>query len=131
MFDVGFSELLLCAIVALLVFGPERLPDAVRTASLWIGRFRRAFNDIKTEVEREIGADDIRRQLHNEQVMQKLESGKQQLQRLQQELRAIEQNAQREVEAVTQLQPYEPLPRTDADQAVDTPAAPPNNDKPA
>lgn len=102
MFDIGFSEILLCAVVALLVLGPEKLPGAVRTASLWIGRFRRAFNDVKAEIEREIGADDIRRQLHNEQVMKKLESGKQQLQQLQSELRAIEQSARRDIEATTQ-----------------------------
>lgn len=102
MFDVGFSELLLCAVVALLVLGPERLPGAVRSASLWIGRFRRAFHDVKSEIEREIGADDIRRQLHNEQVLKKLESGKQQLQQLQNELRAIEQSAQRETHHIAQ-----------------------------
>jgi sec-independent protein translocase protein TatB len=93
MFDIGFSEILLCAVVALLVLGPERLPGAVRTASLWIGRFRRAYNDVRSEIEREIGADDIRRQLHNEQVMKKLESGRAQLQQLQNELRAIEHAA--------------------------------------
>lgn len=101
MFDVGFSEILLCAVVALLVLGPEKLPGAVRTASLWIGRLRRAFNDVKSEIEREIGADDIRRQLHNEQVMKKIESGKHQLQQLQNELRAIEQGARRETASLT------------------------------
>lgn len=69
MFDVGFSELLLVALVALLVLGPERLPGAARTAGLWIGRIRRSFAAIKTEVEREIGADEIRRQLHNENIL--------------------------------------------------------------
>ena len=70
MFDIGFSELLLVGLVALLVFGPERLPGAVRTAGLLIGRLKRSFNTIKAEVEREIGADEIRRQLHNEQILQ-------------------------------------------------------------
>ncbi|MBU3055119.1 Sec-independent protein translocase protein TatB [Pseudomonas indica] len=70
MFDVGFTELLLVGLVALLVLGPERLPSAARTAGLWIGRLKRSFNAIKTEVEREIGADEIRRQLHNEQILQ-------------------------------------------------------------
>ena len=70
MFDIGFSELLLVGLVALLVFGPERLPGAARTAGLWIGRLKRSFNAIKSEVEREIGADEIRRQLHNEQILQ-------------------------------------------------------------
>ncbi|MNR30343.1 sec-independent translocase [compost metagenome] len=56
-------------LVALLVLGPERLPGAARTAGLWIGRLKRSFNAIKQEVEREIGADDIRRQLHNEHIL--------------------------------------------------------------
>lgn len=69
MFDIGFSELLLVGLVALLVFGPERLPGAARTAGLWVGRLKRSFSAIKTEVEREIGADEIRRQLHNENIL--------------------------------------------------------------
>ena len=70
MFDIGFSELLLVGIVALVVLGPDRLPGAVRTAGLWIGRIKRSFSAIKAEVEREIGADEIRRQLHNEQILE-------------------------------------------------------------
>ena len=69
MFDIGFSELLLVGIIALVVLGPDRLPGAVRTAGLWIGRLKRSFSAIKAEVEREIGADEIRRQLHNEQIL--------------------------------------------------------------
>jgi sec-independent protein translocase protein TatB len=70
MFDIGFTELLLVGIVALVVLGPDRLPGAVRTAGLWIGRIKRSFSSIKAEVEREIGADEIRRQLHNEQILE-------------------------------------------------------------
>jgi sec-independent protein translocase protein TatB len=69
MFGISFSELLLVGLVALLVLGPERLPAAARTAGLWIGRFKRSFNSIKTEIERELGADEIRRQLHNEHIL--------------------------------------------------------------
>ena len=69
MFDIGFTELLLIGLVALIVLGPERLPGAVRTAGLWIGRAKRSFANIKSEVEREIGADEIRRQLHNERIL--------------------------------------------------------------
>jgi sec-independent protein translocase protein TatB len=69
MFGISFGELLLVALVALLVLGPERLPGAARTAGLWVGRLKRSFNAIKQEVEREIGADEIRRQLHNEEIM--------------------------------------------------------------
>jgi len=129
MFDVGFSEILLCAIVALLVLGPEKLPGAVRTASLWIGRFRRAFNDVKSEIEREIGADDIRRQLHNEQVMKKLESGKQQLQALQTELRAIEQSARHDIASTADNTPPAPIADTSPDPAA-TAAISAGNTKP-
>ncbi|BDM20606.1 Sec-independent protein translocase protein TatB [Pseudomonas sp. NPDC089428] len=76
MFGISFSELLLVGLVALLVLGPERLPGAARTAGLWIGRLKRSFNAIKMEVEREIGADDIRRQLHNEHILQMEEEAK-------------------------------------------------------
>jgi len=69
MFDIGFTELLLVGLVALMVLGPERLPGAVRTTGLWVGRLKRSFSNIKAEVEREIGADEIRRQLHNERIL--------------------------------------------------------------
>jgi sec-independent protein translocase protein TatB len=65
MFDIGPSELILIFVVALLVIGPEKLPETVRTASLWFGRFRRSFHKIKADVERELNADEIKRQLHN------------------------------------------------------------------
>ena len=76
MFGISFSELLLVGLVALLVLGPERLPGAARTAGLWVGRLKRSFNAIKQEVEREIGADEIRRQLHNEHIMSMEEEAK-------------------------------------------------------
>ncbi|MCY3639500.1 MAG: Sec-independent protein translocase protein TatB, partial [Gammaproteobacteria bacterium] len=44
MFDIGFPELMLVAIVGLLVIGPNRLPEALRTLGLWLGRMRRSFN---------------------------------------------------------------------------------------
>ncbi|MEQ9005663.1 MAG: Sec-independent protein translocase protein TatB, partial [Pseudomonadales bacterium] len=72
MFDVSFAELILIAIVGLLVIGPERLPEALRTLGLWLGRMRRSFTNVKAEIEKEIGMDDIRRQLHNEAVMEEM-----------------------------------------------------------
>lgn len=76
MFDIGFTELLLCLVVALVVIGPEQLPGAVRTVGLWIGRMKRSLRDTRNEIERQIGADDIRRQLHNEEVMQNIEEAR-------------------------------------------------------
>jgi sec-independent protein translocase protein TatB len=72
MFDIGFSELALVCVIALVVLGPERMPVALRTLGLWFGRLRRTYNTMKTEIEREIGMDDIRRQLHNEAVMDEM-----------------------------------------------------------
>jgi sec-independent protein translocase protein TatB len=72
MFEIGFPELVLIAIVGLLVIGPERLPEALRTLGLWLGRLRRNFLSVKTEIEKEIGMDEIRRQLHNEAVLEEM-----------------------------------------------------------
>jgi sec-independent protein translocase protein TatB len=54
MFDVGFWELVLIALVALLVFGPERLPRLVRETSLWIRKARSVVSSAKTEIDREL-----------------------------------------------------------------------------
>jgi sec-independent protein translocase protein TatB len=72
MFEIGFPELILIAVVGLLVIGPERLPEALRTLGLWLGRMRRSFVAVKTEIEKEIGMDEVRRQLHNEAVMDEM-----------------------------------------------------------
>lgn len=71
MFQIGFLEILVVGVVALIVLGPEKLPGTIRTVSLWIGRLRRSFNSIKSDIEKEIGADEIRRQLRNEEIMEK------------------------------------------------------------
>ena len=60
MFDVGFQELVLIALVALLVVGPERLPRLVRTAGLWLGRGRRILGSVKAEIDRELKADELK-----------------------------------------------------------------------
>lgn len=59
MFDIGFWELLLILLVALLVIGPERLPGAARTLGLWVRRARALVNLVRDEVDRQIdtGAD--------------------------------------------------------------------------
>lgn len=76
MFDIGFIEVVLIAVVSLLVLGPDKLPGAIRTTGLWIGRLKRSFNNIKSDIEREVGADEIRRQLRNEAIMDKIKNTK-------------------------------------------------------
>ena len=80
MFDVGFPELLLVSIVALLVIGPERLPETVRTIMVWLGKIKRSFANIKTEIEQEIGVDEIRQQIHNDSIMKDLDEGREKIQ---------------------------------------------------
>ncbi len=70
---MGFFEILLIAVVTLLVVGPEKMPEAVRSVALTIGRLKRTFNNARSEIEKHIGADEIRRQLHNEAIMESLE----------------------------------------------------------
>lgn len=81
MFDIGFLELLLVAIVGLLVLGPERLPQAIRTGSLWLAKLRRNFNAIKAEIDREINSDEIKRELHNQSILGSLEETSEELNR--------------------------------------------------
>lgn len=67
MFDIGFSELLVIAVVALLVLGPERLPKAARFAGLWVRRARAQWYSVKSELERELAAEDLKRSLQDAQ----------------------------------------------------------------
>ncbi len=67
MFDIGFSELLVIAVVALVVLGPERLPKAARFAGLWVRRARNQWDSVKQELERELHADEIKRQFRDAQ----------------------------------------------------------------
>ncbi|SRR5690554_821022 len=82
MFDIGFLEIVVILVVGLLVLGPERMPVAIRHTGLWLGRFKRRYRQIREEIEQEIGADDIRRQLHNEEIMESLKASKEEMQRL-------------------------------------------------
>jgi len=67
-FDVGFFELLLVGLVALLVFGPERLPSLARTAGLWIGRARRFLGTVKADIEQELKAEELKRIIREQQL---------------------------------------------------------------
>lgn len=100
MFDIGFGELLLIAVVALVVLGPERLPKAARFAGLWVRRARQQWESVKQELERELEAEELKRNLHN--VHDSLQEAEQQLrggrQRLQDETRALHEEVRRDVD---------------------------------
>ncbi len=60
MFEIGFWELVMVGVVALLVVGPERLPSLARTAGLWVGKARRMIADVKAEVDRELQLEELK-----------------------------------------------------------------------
>ncbi|MEM1110752.1 MAG: Sec-independent protein translocase protein TatB [Pseudomonadota bacterium] len=93
MFDIGFAELLIIAVVGLLVIGPERLPGAIRTGSAWVSRIRRGFNDIKREVQQELHNDGVMRDLNQAQSELKTEG-----EALRREVRRAQKQAERELD---------------------------------
>ncbi len=74
--DIGIFEFGLVLIVGLLVIGPERMPELARKIIYWWTIIKDGINNTRAEIEREIGADDIRRQLRNEKIMKELGESK-------------------------------------------------------
>ena len=76
MFDVGFSEMLVIAVVALVVIGPEKLPGVAKTVGAWFGRLQRYVNDVKADINREIELEELRKfKTQFEEAAQSLDSG--------------------------------------------------------
>ncbi|MCV6588476.1 MAG: Sec-independent protein translocase protein TatB [Marinobacterium sp.] len=75
MFDIGFAELLIVAVVALIVLGPEKLPVAARTLGLWLGRIRRTVSSIQSEISEELRIEEMKRTaaISKEKLDQELE----------------------------------------------------------
>lgn len=105
MFDVGLSELMVIAVVALIVLGPERLPRVARTAGHLLGRLQRYVNDVKADINREIQLDELR----------KVE------QQFHQSVREVESSVSREIHTV----------ETDFNQSIAGPVEPAPADVPA
>lgn len=124
MFDVGFTELMVIAVVALIVIGPERLPKVARTAGHLLGRLQRYVNDVKADINREMQLEELRR------LQSEVESS----------AREIETSINKEVSAVEDTlnkaaAPTETPPAADspsaaeprADAATETPTDTPND----
>jgi sec-independent protein translocase protein TatB len=78
MFDIGFWEICIIGVIALIVFGPEKLPAAARTAGLWVGRFRRMVTTVKQDIDRELHLQEMQSAIQesNQNVHQFLEDTK-------------------------------------------------------
>ena len=97
MFDVGFSELLIIAVVALLVLGPERLPKAARFAGLWVRKARAQWYSVKSELELELAQEEMKKHLQDAE-----NSIKAPVQALTDDLQQSEADISREFEAVAE-----------------------------
>jgi len=64
MFDIGFWELLLIAVVALVVVGPERLPKLIRVTGMWVGRANASIQSIRNDISRELRAEELKQALN-------------------------------------------------------------------
>lgn len=87
MFDIGFSEILLVAVVALVVIGPERLPGVARNVGRYAGRLQRYVHDIKRDFNREVEFEEIKRLQHEMETT---------VQSMQESMRAVETTLQQE-----------------------------------
>lgn len=81
MFDIGFAELVIVAIVGLLVLGPERLPTAARSVAIVLARLRRQAGELRREIEQELDLDGIRRDIHNESLLSELKKSQGEIER--------------------------------------------------
>ena len=72
MFDIGFLELAIIAVVGLIVIGPERLPEVARTVGTWVGRFRRFVTSVKSDIDRELRQDELRKALERDAGLDEL-----------------------------------------------------------
>ncbi|VUD53934.1 Sec-independent protein translocase protein TatB [Thalassocella blandensis] len=71
---MSFAELFTVLVVGLIIVGPDRLPHAIKSGLIWINRVKRMLHETRSEFENQLGMDEIRREIHNEQVMASLKA---------------------------------------------------------
>ncbi|MDD3517863.1 MAG: Sec-independent protein translocase protein TatB [Chromatiales bacterium] len=94
MFDFGFWEIILVLIVALVVVGPERLPGLAREVGLWMGKIRRFVTSVRSDIERELQTDELKRMLQQQES---------QIQELKKMMHEAESSVRSEVEETGQV----------------------------
>jgi len=105
MFDIGFSELVLIAIVALFVIGPDRLPKVARTAGLWVGKMRGFVTSVKADIDHELAADELKKILKEQadssgvhEIIEETKSATDELQKQDYVMRAIVDDADNNID---------------------------------
>jgi sec-independent protein translocase protein TatB len=123
MFDIGFSELIVVALVALIVIGPERLPRVARTVGALLGRAQRYVNDVKSDIQREVDLDELKNVRDTFQDAAK--SVEQSVQQVGQQLQAEGESLNQSVSALEhdKPEPAAPEPARDDARGDEPPAA--------
>ena len=130
MFDIGFSELVVIALVALIVIGPERLPKVARTLGILFGRMQRYVNDVKADIGREIELDELKKIQSTFQDAAK--SVEESVSQVSQEVAATEQELNKGMEGTVESTPapevaaaaVEPVSAESAPAAADAQVSP-------
>ena len=110
MFDIGFSELLLFGVIALIVLGPEKLPQAARTAGQWYAKIRRIVSTLQSEIEAELDLAETRQQMQNElaKIRQTESDMKRELAEMRGSMQKFEQSQNQSLDASHQsITPYD------------------------
>ena len=110
MFDIGFSELLLFGVIALIVLGPEKLPQAARTAGQWYAKLRRTVSTLHSEIEAELDLAETRQQMQNElaKIRQTESDMKRELAEMRGSMQKFEQSQNQSLDASHQsITPYD------------------------
>ncbi len=110
MFDIGFSELLLFGVIALMVLGPEKLPQAARTAGQWYAKLRRTVSTLQSEIEAELDLAETRQQMQNElaKIRQTESDMKRELAEMRGSMQKFEQSQNQSLDASHQsITPYD------------------------
>ena len=110
MFDIGFSELLLFGVIALIVLGPEKLPQAARTAGQWYAKLRRTVSILQSEIEAELDLAETHQQMQNElaKIRQTESDMKRELAEMRGSMQKFEQSQNQSLDASHQsITPYD------------------------
>jgi sec-independent protein translocase protein TatB len=112
MFDIGFSELLVIGVVALIVIGPEKLPRVARTVGVLAGRLQRYVSDVKADINREIELEELRKMRDSmQQAASDMQSSFQnEVNKTEAELNQTAADLNKTVDEVVQGKPEEPKP---------------------
>ncbi len=133
MFDIGFSEMIVIAVIALVVLGPEKLPRVARTAGHLLGRMQRYVNDVKADINREVELDELRKlQKEMQNTANSIEqSVKGQFDSVQTEFKQIGDSTQKALSDPLGLQSGDPSATQASDPVADAFADPPPVQSPA